>query len=800
MKKSIILFVLLWFHSVCFGQVLIKGRIKDKHQDLPLVNVLLLDLDSMLMKGTSTNYKGEFTFDRIDPGKYLISASMIGYGTFVSEPLQVGGEDNVEYNITMSESAEELDELIVKSKRQLFDQKVDRLIINLESSITLSGNTILEVLQKSPGVIVNRQNNIIAMNGKSGVRVMINNKIVQVPQDVMIQMLDGMNASNVEKIELITAPPSEYDAEGNAGIIHIVTKENDDFGTNASIGITLGARWAETLGGNLNLNHRREKLAYFIDYSLLRNHNLHILKMDRETITNGVSDRMNDHSRRENVTTQHNLNAGLEMKLSTHTSLNLLLTGYRRNWDMNAIATNSHHANEDSTVNTVMNIHESNIWQSAAASIGLQSKINSKSDFGFSVDYLYYQNNNPSSYEVNEMYEQQNQNTISLIDLKKNTPIRFIIVKADYRYHISPSLSWEAGFKGVGSMLDNNVLVQRWSDNVWTTDPSFSSNSKLKERVGSAYVSAKWQASGQWQINGGIRYEFTHTTITTPSQKNFISRKYGYFFPNLSLSKKLDDETGFSFSYSKRITRPTYNDIAPFVFFWSPNTFSAGNTSLYPAIIDAVTVGFHMKQWITSLQLSHSAKEITFLQPEADSQSNTLTFRSQNLDYLNSLGFTNAYSFSITRWWEVQSNVMIQYQIVKTDHLPENIRFKQFGFNANVINQFKLLKDFSMEVSGMFQSRSLSGISTYLPFGSLNAGIQKSFGSKGTVRLSADDIFNTNNWRICTKSRGNSLDTYFEYKWHNRFIRLTYTMTLGNKMLSSVKVKSGGEEERGRIK
>ena len=375
MKKSSLPFVLLWFHMACFGQVAIKGTIKDQHRDLPLVNVLLLDLDSVRVNGAATNDEGEFVLDNVAPGEYLISVSMIGYTRFVSRPVQVGEKDGIVYDIILQESATELSELIVKGEKQLFDQKTDRLVIHIGSSITSSGNTILEVLQKSPGVIVNRQNNSIAMNGKSGVRIMINNKIVQVPQDVMIQMLDGMNASNVEKIELINVPPSQYDAEGNAGIIHIVTRENDDFGTNGSIGITIGARWAETLGGNLNLNHRSGKIAYSVDYSLLRNHNLHILKMNRETVSDGVTESMNDHSHRENVTIQQNLSTGLELKLSSHTMLNVLITGYRRNWNMNALATNIHHVTADSSVTTVMNIHESNIWQSATGSIGMQAKI-----------------------------------------------------------------------------------------------------------------------------------------------------------------------------------------------------------------------------------------------------------------------------------------------------------------------------------------------------------------------------------------------------------------------------------------
>ena len=103
------------------------------------------------------------------------------------------------------------------------------------------------------------------------------------------------------------------------------------------------------------------------------------------------------------------------------------------------------------------------------------------------------------------------------------------------------------------------------------------------------------------QIDGGLRYEYTHTSISSPGEKNLIERKYGYLFPKLSVKKNLAPEKDLEFSYTRRITRPTYNDIAPYVFFWGPNTFSAGNTSLYPALSDALSVGYHVKQWNVSL-------------------------------------------------------------------------------------------------------------------------------------------------------------------------------------------------------
>ncbi len=797
MKIQLFILFLLCSTISSLGQVTVKGRIKDQRQNLAFATVALLTSDSSTIKTVAADGYGEFIFENVVPGSYLISSSVAGYSKFISEKVSVENMSITLPDVVLKESTTELNVVTVKAKKPMFEQKIDRLVVNVQSSITSSGNTVLDVLQKSPGIVVNRQNNTVTMNGKSGVKIMINGKIIELPLDVVIQMLDGMSSSNVEKIELITSPPAKYDAEGNAGIIHIVMKGTADLGTNGSYGVTLGYKWAGQLGGNFNLNHRSKGFAFFIDYSILRNHNLHLFKMTKESLQNGFVQSVDDHSHRENITTQQNLNAGAEWKLTRNSLLNLSFTGYRRNWDLNALATDVNRAAIDSTVITNMKIHETNIWQSATAGIALQTKLDQKTDLNFSFDYLFYHNDNPSQYDDKSLFEQSNINEDAKIDLKKKTPIRFLIANADYKHAYSPLFSVEAGIKAVTSSLTNNVLTQNLENSVWVTDPVFTSYSNLSEQVGAAYVSTRWNPGREWQINGGLRYEYTHTSIGTPAQKNLLNRKYGNLFPTVSLKKDLDSKKDLQFSYSRRISRPTYNDIAPFVFFWGPTTFSSGNTALLPAISDALKAGYHVKRWIISLQFSHSKNEIGFLQPESDSASN-LIYRSQNLKYLNTLGLVNSLSFNLAPWWEIQTNLTAQYLVAQTLHLQNNTRIPNYGVNINIINSLKLPKDFAIEVSGMYQSKTLWGISEFLAVGSLNAGIQKKLG-KGVLRLSIDDIFNTNNWRFKTNLPANNLNSYFDYNFHSRYARLTYTRSFGNNKLQSVKLKQGAEEERARV-
>jgi hypothetical protein len=798
---SVISIILMISSFPSVAQVTITGRVTDGSQNLAGATVRMLTLDSALATGVASDSVGEFVLQHVLPGDYLVTVSMVGFTTSKSNSITITNSDIRLPDVVLEEDATALGEVVIKGERQYLSQKLDRMVIDLQSSITATGNTILEVLAKSPGVVVNKQSNSISMNGRSGVQIMINEKLMQVSSDVAIQMLEGMSASNIEKIELITAPPSKYDANGNAGIIHIVTKRNEDYGTNASFGLTLGARWAETVGGNFTFNKRSRRAAYFFDYAIMRNHNLHILQISRQLPMQDFLHPVNVYGHRENVTTQQNLNMNGEWRLTEATTLNLGITGYSRDWRMRARNNDTEHVAPDSAVTTHMRISQSNIWQSVTGTASIQTKINSKNEITAGIDYLYYENNNPSQYDNILQYEAHTNLDTSKVDLKKNTPIHFLIAKIDYKHTSTPHLSFEGGMKVVKSTLDNDVVVNRRINDTWRLDSLFTSYSTLNENIVAGYLSINWQnPENNWQLNGGLRYEYTRSFIKIKGEcQEVTERKYGYLFPTLFFKKDIAEEQDIQFSYARRITRPTYNDIASYASFWSPNTFTAANISLRPAVSDAIRVGYHIRRWFVSLQYAQIRNEITSLQPEVRVPSNALIYRSQNLKDLRTVGLSNSFSTQPATWWEIQGSLTAQYQMARSSHLQYNNQFHLYSLNVNVINILKLPRNYSLEISGMYQSRSRSGITTFLPFGSLNVGVQKSLGTKGVIRIAVDDLLYTNNWRIKTYAPENNLDVYFDYDWHNQFVRVTYSCNLGNTKLKAVRLKSASEEERKRI-
>ncbi|MGC4022320.1 MAG: TonB-dependent receptor [Cyclobacteriaceae bacterium] len=253
--------------------------------------------------------------------------------------------------------------------------------------------------------------------------------------------------------------------------------------------------------------------------------------------------------------------------------------------------------------------------------------------------------------------------------------------KIDYQYDPSPKLKFREWCKICSHpLLDNNVLVTRFENNQWITDTKYTSYSSMSEQVAAAYSSVSMKLNNNIQFSGGLRYEYTHTSISTPTQKDLINRKYGYLFPSLFLKRELSQEKDIQFSYSRRITRPTYNDIAPFVFFWGPNTFSAGNTSLWPSISDAIQLSYRYKQWITSVQFSHSqrGKSVFFNRKEKVEQATP--FIAHKICAISTrYPFLLRTHFSVANWWEIQINLSARYQVTETSHLPENFTLTIYG-------------------------------------------------------------------------------------------------------------------------
>ena len=785
-----------------YGQALISGLVLDRsNKPLTGVNVLLLrSADSSLQKGMVTNEKGAYTFSKVRPGSYLISFSATGYDKVYSPGLSFSGEERKDMGVQqLSEAHREMAGVTVTAKKPLFEQKIDRMVVNVEGNITAAGSTILDVLERSPGVIVDRQNNSISLIGKSGVRVMINGKINRMPVDAVLQMLAGMSAGNIEKLELITTPPANLDAEGNAGYINIVLKVNELYGTNGSFSLTAGYGNRDMPQASINFNHRQGKVNIYGDYSFSRIHSQQDWYFYHRVSNEGELTENETFTYRNTVQRNHNGRIGMDFQADRKTVIGVLFSGYNNKWTMDANNAGSTIVNghKDSALRLANT--EKNQWTNYGVNFNVQHSFSEGEKIAYNFDYLHYRDDNPVSYYSNYydgqekfLYAQQTRSS-------KITPLRFWINAADYSRQLGKKASLETGIKSTISSFNNDVRIDRFEGNDWVMDRGLSAKYQLKEDIEAVYASVDINADSRTEIKAGLRYEYTNSNLGSDSLKNIVDRHYGNLFPTFYITRKFGEVHSLGLAYSKRITRPTFRDLAPFLIFVDPTTFFSGNPALQPSLSDVVKVDYGYKKYMLSLSYTYEKAPIANFNPSIDSVTNVETLRSVNLENEKSVAAVLTLPFDVRPWWKVAFNITGVWGRTSAVYNGSPIQIDQKYVNANMTQTFRLPKDLSFQLSGFYQSRSFFGTYEVKAFGSLDAGVQKKMG-KGNWRLNYSNILNTMVFWPSIDRPDLNLVTRAELRFVFPAVRLTYSRSFGNEKLRSSRQRStGAEDEKGRV-
>ncbi len=794
--------LMLFGSFAAHAQPLIRGTVVDG-QNKPLVNasVLLLQTkDSSLVKGSLTDGKGSFSFQNMQPGSYLITSSFSGLKAVYTPSFRYNNKEDVHIPaLKLTQKETELATVTLTAKKPLFEQKMDRMVINIASSVTGVGSTALDVLERAPGIVVDRQNNAIAMNGKDGVVVMMNGKISRMPIAAVVQMLAGMSSSNIEKIELITTPPANLDAEGNAGYINIVMKENTQYGTNGSYSLTPGYGNGLVLSGSLNFNHRTPRINLFGDFSSSRTATGQQFGFYRKVDKAGVAVENYINSVRDPVVYYSNARLGLDYQLNKKTVLGVLASGFGRQWTMDAV--NTSRILLDRKLDTVLlvNNHEIHNLYNYSVNFNLLHNFNERERLSMDADYIYYKDHNPVGYD-NFYFDG---NGASLFDRQtrsgKETPIRFWVANADYNKR-GKKAEAEAGVKATLSQFRNDVSVVNLEQGNWVTDKDLTASYNLEESILAAYTSCTIHLNEKTSAKLGLRYEYTNSVLDSRDQKNIVDRHYGNLFPTVYLSRKFNDKQSVNVSYSRRISRPTFNDMAPFVIFVDPNTFFSGNPSLQPSISNDVKADYMVKNLVFSVEYNYEADPITNFSPKVDPATNKQTLAAENQKSRKTFNIILSLPVTLTRWWSMQNNLFATAQALDGFYKGDPILLRQKTLTARSTQSFRLPKDFAFELSGFFRSPGLFGIYKSNSFGTLDIGVQKKFPRmRSTLRLAYDNVLNTLIFKPDINLPDQNLIVSGRLQFSYPTIRLTWSHQFGNEKLKAKRERSSGEEERGRV-
>ena len=358
----------------------------------------------------------------------------------------------------------------------------------------------------------------------------------------------------------------------------------------------------------------------------------------------------------------------------------------------------------------------------------------------------------------------------------------------------------ETGAKISFSRFNNDVSVEKLNQGLWVQDSSFSANYLLKENIAAAYTSFNLSLNSNFSITAGLRYEYTISNLGTLKMANIVDRKYAELFPTILISKKFNQNNGVSLSYSRRITRPSFNDLAPFTVFFDPKTFYSGNPALQPAIANTIQAGYNFKNYNFTISFTHEINTIDnfyFQTQKVDSVSGIVYLSARNFDYEQYLTAGFSLPFTVSSWWKMQNNLNGDWRRVSTAFGKIPLRWEYFAYNLNSTQYFSFPKDFSFEVTGFYSSASYLGTAKREPYFQLDAGLQKKLANKKDIlRFSATDIFNSGgDYRFGEILPGTGAIVNRSFNFGLVAYRLTYTHNFGNNALKGKRDRATGAED-----
>lgn len=784
----------------------ISGRVQNtaKEPVIAATVVLLKAKDSSLVKGAITDPQGDYRFSQIPFGRYLISASAVGSLKSYTGPFTLAAKQETPDVITLRQNSQLLNSVQVKASRPFIEHSPGQTTVNVENSAVSAGNSVMEVLEKSPGVLVDQDYNI-TLNGKSGVNIMINGRPTHLSSSQLASVLKAMPAASVSKIELMTQPPAKYSAEGTAGLINIVLKKNTALGLNGSL--SAGAGYGQYMKYNAGgaINYRNKHLSLYANYNLDHRKDKFRMDIDRRFYTPGTKSVQTTLSQQSTMRVggnNHTAQLGMDYNINKDQTVGFVANGSFNQGNFNSFSpVNFLNPDGDLDSTSTSRNHTGYDWNNAGANLHYNWDIDAKGrSLTANLDYNRFFQSMPQNIETTAT-DAGGQPMHDPIQRKGKQPnhIDIYAAKIDYTHPLTHNAKVEAGLKSSYVHTDNNSNFFVMDHGNWITDPGNTNHFVYKENVNAAYVNFSKTFKKGWSTQVGLRGEQTTTHTDQLTTDSLNKNSYFELFPNLSLSKTLNPSNTISLSYSRRIDRPSYESLNPFIYYVDEYTYRVGNPYLKPQFVNSLELAYTFKQRYTAV-LSYAHTNDIMAQVIRQIDSTHTTFQTQdNISKLDNLTLNLGIPVTITKWWSTYNSVMVFYNRYNGIYDGFDLNKGYTTFMVNTQQSFTLPSNWKAELSGMYRTSTILGPMELDPMGMISVGIQKSlWDDKASVKLNVQDVLQSMN--INGKIDFATLNANTVFHTFRRAANLTFTWNFGNRKVKVTKYKNTGiQQETQRI-
>ncbi len=735
---------------------------------------------------------------QLSPGAgYLLNAHFLGYA---DKRILVTGKLISEKKITIAlvPDSKTLETVRVTSRKPFIQQAQGKVIINVDVAVTNSGTTILEVLEKSPGVMVDK-NGGISLQGKTGVLVLIDDKQTYLSGADLNNLLSGMSSSQVEQIELITSPSSKYDASGNAGIINIKTKKNKQVGFNGVFSTAYSQGRYPKSNNSIVLNYRNGRFNTFLTYSNNYNKNFTDLYALRRYYNNGILTAMLDEPTifiGKNFS--NTIKTGIDFFASSKTTIGIVLSGLTINRTNNSGALANWKNASGGTDSSIKTLGSSNYrFDNFGINLNGKHNLSKTEELSVDLDLLKYdiQNNQSFSSYLQSAggYSESSRGSLP-------STIHIYSAKADYHLQTGSNSKIESGYKLSGINTDNIAAYEYFDSAQWKEDLGKSNHFLYKEAINALYISFEQKLS-RFNFQAGVRYENTHYDASqlgnSTRKDSAFSNNYAGFFPSGYLSFHADSSNTFTFTAGRRIDRPPFQKLNPFVTIINKYTYERGNPFFLPQYSWNMEISHQYKQLLTTT-ISYSIIKNYFSQLFLSEGTDILVYTNGNVGRMYNLGMSVAVQLSPYKWWSLSSQAIFNHKELKG---YQNINYVSdvSQLNISMNNQFRLGTVYTGEISGFYTTKARNDLQELLsPTGQLSAGVARSvLKKKATLKLSVRDIFYTQ------AMEGNTdfpdATEYFILRRDSRVVNLSFTWRFGKPLKTTRRTSGGAADEIQRV-
>jgi iron complex outermembrane receptor protein len=785
----------------------VAGKVGDANQsNLNSASISLLRAkDSSIIKMSVAGKEGRFEFENVPAGKYLLMATAVGHVKKYSKPFDLTDGATVEAEtIVLAQVTKELGAVTVTASRPPVEQKIDRIVVNVEASITNAGTTALDVLEKSPGIVVDKDGNI-SLKGKTGVVVMMDGRPTYLGATDLANLLRSMPSSQLDQIEIMTNPPAKFDASGNSGVINIKTKRNKQFGYNGTVNLGYGIGRYAKFNESVNFNYRNQKINFFSGVSYNNNkgfNNLDIQRKFRDESTKEVTSNFTQEARMLFRPQSYSARAGLDYFVSKKTTIGMVVNGFiNPSQRDNSNFTDMADPGGNFTGQTRAKMHQEQKWKSFSSNFNLRQLIDtSGSEITADLDYVVYDSRNNQEM-INSYFDQFGSPKSKSDTLLGNLPqnIKIYSGRVDYLLPMKKGRRFEAGIKSSYVKTDNNAIYDSLNYGMIVHDVNRSNHFVYEENINAAYVNFSTPITKKWSAQLGLRLENTNAKGNQITTGETFDRDYTQLFPTAYIQYVADKKNSFVANYGRRIRRPDYESLNPFINFIDKYTFQQGNPNLRPQFSHNIELSHTFRNFLTSTLSYFTTKDIIQNVLEQNTKDTVTFVRRANIASQRQIGFSVNANTPITKWWRssIYLNVFNNRFEGIVDSVPVVAEFTTFTMNGS--QTFTFAKTWNAEINGFFRTGSVEGVLMAKSMGMIAIGVGKQImKGKGTIRVNLRDVFYTQRFRA--ESRYGDVDAAFQEARDSRVLNVNFTYRFSKgKMNGQQRKRNSGPDETNRV-